>query len=69
MIGEETKAQMLEREGRLPDAMLACVGGGPNAISMFVDFIDDTSVALIGVEPLGWGLQPASTAMSAFTLV
>ncbi|CDG48589.1 tryptophan synthase subunit beta [Serratia symbiotica] len=56
MIGEETKAQMLEREGRLPDAVLACVGGGSNAIGMFADFIDDTSVALIGVEPAGLGI-------------
>ncbi|NIG98777.1 MAG: tryptophan synthase subunit beta [Serratia symbiotica] len=56
MIGEETKAQMLEREGRLPDAVLACVGGGSNAIGMFADFIDDTSVDLIGVEPAGLGI-------------
>ncbi|NIG87750.1 tryptophan synthase subunit beta [Serratia symbiotica] len=56
MIGEETKAQMLEREDRLPDAVLACVGGGSNAIGMFADFIDDTSVALIGVEPAGLGI-------------
>ncbi|NIH15866.1 tryptophan synthase subunit beta [Serratia symbiotica] len=56
MIGEETKAQMLEREGRLPDAVLACVGGGSNAIGMFADFIDDASVALIGVEPAGLGI-------------
>ncbi|EFW11495.1 tryptophan synthase, beta subunit [Serratia symbiotica str. Tucson] len=56
MIGEETKAQMLEREGRLPDAVLACVGGGSNAIGMFADFIDDTSGALIGVEPAGLGI-------------
>lgn len=56
MIGEETKAQMLEREGRLPDAVLVCVGGGSNAIGMFADFIDDASVALIGVEPAGLGI-------------
>jgi tryptophan synthase beta chain len=57
MIGEETKAQMLEREGRLPDAVLACVGGGSNAIGMFADFIDDASVGLIGVEPAGLGIE------------
>lgn len=57
MIGEETKAQMLAREGRLPDAVLACVGGGSNAIGMFADFIDDASVALIGVEPAGLGIE------------
>ena len=48
MIGEETKAQVLEREGRLPDAVIACVGGGSNAIGMFADFIDDADVGLIG---------------------
>ncbi|AHG18262.1 tryptophan synthase subunit beta [Chania multitudinisentens RB-25] len=57
MIGEETKAQMLEREGRLPDAVLACIGGGSNAIGMFADFIDDASVGLIGVEPAGLGIE------------
>lgn len=57
MIGEETKAQMQEREGRLPDAVLACVGGGSNAIGMFADFIDETSVKLIGVEPAGLGIE------------
>jgi len=57
MIGEETKAQILEKEGRLPDAVVACVGGGSNAIGMFADFIDDPSVRLIGVEPAGKGLH------------
>ncbi|MFC3395635.1 tryptophan synthase subunit beta [Brenneria rubrifaciens] len=57
MIGEETKAQMLEKEGRLPDAVLACVGGGSNAIGMFADFIDETAVRLIGVEPAGLGIE------------
>ncbi|MFB2644472.1 tryptophan synthase subunit beta [Shewanella bicestrii] len=57
MIGEETKKQMLEREGRLPDAVIACVGGGSNAIGMFADFIDETSVELIGVEPAGKGID------------
>nr|WP_283163690.1 tryptophan synthase subunit beta [Brenneria tiliae] len=57
MIGEEIKAQMLEREGRLPDALLACVGGGSNAIGMFADFIDDSAVRLIGVEPAGLGIE------------
>ncbi|MHC8471124.1 tryptophan synthase subunit beta [Plesiomonas shigelloides] len=56
MIGEETKRQILEKEGRLPDAVLACVGGGSNAIGMFADFIDETSVRLIGVEPGGLGI-------------
>lgn len=57
MIGEETKAQMQEREGRLPDVVLACVGGGSNAIGMFAEFIDDASVGLIGVEPAGLGIE------------
>ncbi|WP_407204519.1 tryptophan synthase subunit beta [Citrobacter freundii] len=57
MIGEETKAQILEKEGRLPDAVIACVGGGSNAIGMFADFINETSVGLIGVEPGGHGIE------------
>lgn len=57
MIGEETKAQILEREGRLPDAVVACVGGGSNAIGMFADFIDDEQVRLVGVEPAGKGIH------------
>ncbi|MGL4447789.1 tryptophan synthase subunit beta [Shewanella sp.] len=57
MIGEETKKQILEREGRLPDAVIACVGGGSNAIGMFADFIDEASVELIGVEPAGKGID------------
>ncbi|MEI7174984.1 tryptophan synthase subunit beta [Pectobacterium carotovorum] len=57
MIGEETKVQILEKEGRLPDAVLACVGGGSNAIGIFADFIDDTDVRLIGIEPGGLGIE------------
>ncbi|BDM65122.1 tryptophan synthase beta chain [Shewanella sp. NFH-SH190041] len=57
MIGEETKQQLWEKEGRLPDAVIACVGGGSNAIGMFADFIDEPQVALIGVEPAGKGLD------------
>ncbi|MDF0535099.1 tryptophan synthase subunit beta [Shewanella sp. A32] len=57
MIGEETKRQLQEREGRLPDAVIACVGGGSNAIGMFADFIDEPSVKLIGVEPAGKGIE------------
>lgn len=57
MIGEETKQQIQEREGRLPDAVIACVGGGSNAIGMFADFIDEPSVELIGVEPAGKGID------------
>ncbi|MDD1782689.1 tryptophan synthase subunit beta [Enterovibrio sp. ZSDZ35] len=57
MIGEETKQQILEREGRLPDSVIACVGGGSNAIGMFADFIEESDVGLIGVEPAGLGLD------------
>ncbi|UAA37348.1 tryptophan synthase subunit beta [Paraneptunicella aestuarii] len=57
MIGEETRAQILEQEGRLPDAVVACVGGGSNAIGMFADFIDEPSVRLVGVEPGGKGIH------------
>ncbi|WP_105901948.1 tryptophan synthase subunit beta [Vibrio gangliei] len=57
MIGEETKNQILAREGCLPDAVIACVGGGSNAIGMFADFIPDKEVGLIGVEPAGLGID------------
>ncbi len=57
MIGEETKNQILAKEGRLPDAVIACVGGGSNAIGMFADFIEEKSVRLIGVEPAGKGID------------
>lgn len=57
MIGEETRAQIMEKEGRLPDAVVACVGGGSNAIGMFADFIDEPSVSLVGVEPAGKGIH------------
>ncbi|HXH20872.1 MAG TPA: tryptophan synthase subunit beta, partial [Dehalococcoidia bacterium] len=56
VIGREAKAQLLEKEGRLPDYALACVGGGSNAIGLFHDFIDEPSVRLIGVEAAGHGI-------------
>lgn len=56
IIGEEAKQQIQEKEGRLPDAVIACVGGGSNAIGLFADFIDETDVKLIGVEPAGHGI-------------
>jgi tryptophan synthase beta chain len=55
VIGRETRAQMLEREGRLPDALVACVGGGSNSIGMFHTFLDDEHVSMIGVEAGGKG--------------
>ena len=57
VIGKEARAQILAVEGRLPDAVIACVGGGSNAIGAFSDFIDDGEVALIGVEAAGKGLN------------
>ncbi|MDR0587788.1 MAG: tryptophan synthase subunit beta [Burkholderiales bacterium] len=57
VIGREARAQILAREGRLPDVALACVGGGSNAIGLFYDFIPDHSVRLIGVEAAGRGLE------------
>ncbi len=57
IIGKEIKEQMLEREGRLPDAVLACVGGGSNAMGAFYEFIPDASVALIGCEAAGLGVD------------
>jgi len=56
VIGQETRAQMLEAEGRLPDAVVACVGGGSNAIGMFHPFLGDESVRIFGVEASGHGL-------------
>ena len=55
MIGEEAKAQIVKKEGRLPDAVVACIGGGSNAIGMFTDFVKEDGVRLIGVEPGGKG--------------
>jgi len=57
IIGDETKRQILEREGRLPDTIIACVGGGSNAIGMFYPFIEDANVQLIGVEAAGKGVD------------
>jgi tryptophan synthase beta chain len=57
VIGDEARAQILERAGRLPQRVIACVGGGSNAIGVFTPFIDDHEVELIGVEAAGEGLQ------------
>ena len=57
MIGAEAKEQILAQEGRLPDEVIACVGGGSNAIGMFAEFIDEPSVRLTGVEPAGLGIE------------
>jgi tryptophan synthase beta chain len=58
IIGDEARAQVLEKEGRLPDRVIACVGGGSNAIGIFVPFVADEDVELIGVEAGGEALEP-----------
>jgi tryptophan synthase beta chain len=57
IIGKETRTQMMESEGRLPDLLVACVGGGSNAIGLFHPFLDDSSVAIHGVEAAGEGVE------------
>ncbi|HNJ39409.1 MAG TPA: pyridoxal-phosphate dependent enzyme, partial [Acidobacteriota bacterium] len=57
IIGDEARRQILEQTGKLPDYVLACVGGGSNAIGIFTAFRDDAGVQLIGVEPAGKGLE------------
>jgi tryptophan synthase beta chain len=56
-IGREARAQMLERTGRLPKSVVACVGGGSNAMGVFAGFVDDAAVELVGVEAAGEGLE------------
>ncbi|MEC1716197.1 tryptophan synthase subunit beta [Schinkia azotoformans] len=67
VISREIKQQIQETEGRLPDAVLACVGGGSNAIGIFYEFIDDSSVRLIGCEAAGHGVHTAKTAATIAT--
>jgi tryptophan synthase beta chain len=57
IIGEETREQMMAAEGRLPDSLVACIGGGSNAMGLFHPFLDDPSVAIFGVEAAGHGLD------------
>jgi len=64
VIGQETRRQILEREGRLPDAVVACIGGGSNAIGLFHPFLADEGVRLIGVEAAGHGLDTPDHAAS-----
>jgi tryptophan synthase beta chain len=64
IIGKETKTQMLEREGRLPDSLVACIGGGSNAMGLFHPFLDDAEVNIIGVEAGGLGLDTPDHAAS-----
>ena len=58
IMGDEARAQILEREKRLPDLLIACVGGGSNAIGLFYPFLNDPSVRMLGVEAGGEGIQP-----------
>ncbi len=67
VISREIKEQMMEKEGRLPDAVIACVGGGSNAIGSFYHFIDDPSVQLIGCEAAGRGIDTFETAATINT--
>lgn len=67
VISREIKAQVLEREGRLPDAVIACVGGGSNAIGSFYHFIGDSGVRLIGCEAAGRGVETFETAATIAT--
>ncbi|MGY8990774.1 MAG: tryptophan synthase subunit beta [Rhodospirillales bacterium] len=64
VIGNETREQMMEVEGRLPDTLVACIGGGSNAMGLFYSFLDDTDVAMIGVEAGGHGLDTPEHAAS-----
>lgn len=67
VISKEIKEQILEAEGRLPDAVIACVGGGSNAIGAFYNFIEDKDVRLIGCEAAGRGIDTADTAATIST--
>ena len=67
VIGEEIKSQVLEREGRLPDCVIACVGGGSNAMGAFYDFLEDKNVVLIGCEAAGRGVDTPETAATLAT--
>lgn len=64
IISKEAKKQILEKEGRLPDTVMACVGGGSNSIGMFAEFIEDSEVELIGVEAAGLGIETGKHACS-----
>ncbi|MGB4311731.1 MAG: tryptophan synthase subunit beta, partial [Natronincolaceae bacterium] len=64
VIGEEARRQILEKEGRLPDYLVACVGGGSNAMGLFAPFYEDKEVKMIGVEPAGKGLDTTEHAAS-----
>ena len=64
VIGEETRVQILEAEGRLPDSLVACIGGGSNAMGLFHDFLDDDDIRIIAVEAAGEGIETGKHAAS-----
>ena len=64
VIGEEVKEQMMEEEGRLPDSLVACIGGGSNAMGLFYPFLDDKDVRIVGVEAAGKGVETGEHAAS-----
>ena len=64
VIGKETREQMLAQEGRLPDSLIACIGGGSNAIGLFHPFLDDKQIKIIGVEAAGHGIETGKHAAS-----
>lgn len=64
VIGKETREQLQEQEGRLPDSLIACIGGGSNALGLFHPFLDDKSVKIIGVEAAGYGVETGKHAAS-----
>ena len=64
VIGKETREQLQEKEGRLPDSLVACIGGGSNAMGLFHPFLDDKSVQIIGVEAAGHGIETGKHAAS-----
>ena len=64
VIGEEMREQILEAEGRLPDSLVACIGGGSNAMGLFYPFLDDSDVRIIGVEAAGHGIETGEHAAS-----
>ena len=64
VVGKETREQILEKEGRLPDSLVACIGGGSNAIGLFHPFLDEPGVQMIGVEAAGYGIETGKHAAS-----
>jgi tryptophan synthase beta chain len=64
VIGEETRAQIMEKEGRLPDSLVACIGGGSNAMGLFHPFLDDKDISIYAVEAAGEGLNTEKHAAS-----